>query len=229
MTRALQFRPDLLDEPNVLDVAIVEFAMLWPNDEDRRSRAMEASVILHLTETQALPIPRSAAEMSEMARLISNASRLADLSDDAKEANWRGVLAGKILLEAVGKSVLAPGLVNLSDLKKKLASGFGAALKVRLSEKTIDNRIWPEFRPVAPLWAAWLFVGDPRGRFPCQPAGLIDFLATAEAFRRLGETIHTPQSPKATILRPGETISISPSVALPIVTLEFKLKNPTAA
>ena len=104
--RALQFRPNVLDAPGALDVAIVEFLMLWPEDEARRSKAMEAAVIRHLTELRGLPIPRSAVEVSDMVRTVSAAPRLTDFTADAKDAFKRGAIAGKIFSKQSGSNIV---------------------------------------------------------------------------------------------------------------------------
>ena len=197
--RALQFRPNVLDAPGALDVAIVEFLMLWPEDEARRSKAMEAAVIRHLTELRGLPIPRSAVEVSDMVRTVSAAPRLTDFTADAKDAFKRGAIAGKIFFEAVGIEHCSSGGANLSRTKKEIAERFSKTLKIRMSEKTINNSVWPTYRSVSPFWAAWLYNWDTTGGFPCNPSDLGMFLATADAFRRRGETTRTPQSPKAAI------------------------------
>jgi hypothetical protein len=221
----LQFRPNVLDAPDVLDVSIVEFLMLWPEDEPRRAKAMEAAVVRHLTDSGALPMPQSAAELSDLARTISDAPKLSDFTDDGKSAFVRGVIAGKILFEAVGIERCSPGGANLSRTKSEIADKVRKVRKIRMSEKTIDNSVWPTYRSVSPFWAAWLYSGDPTGRFPCNPSDLGAFLATADAFRRLGETTRTPQSPKAAILREGESFAVPASLGLPSVRLEFEKRQ----
>jgi hypothetical protein len=223
--RMLQFRPNFLDAPNVLDVAILEFAMLWPHDETRRAAAMEAACVHHLMEMNELPIPQSASETTELARMLTASPRLGDYEKEAKSAFIEGVVAGKILIEAVGLSQLAPEDVNLSRTKIAVAEGFRKGQGIRMSEKTIDNSVWRTYRCVSPLWAAWLYSGDSKERFPCNPSDLGMFLATVDVFRRLGERTHTPQSPRATILRPGESIVVPPSISLPEVTLEFARRD----
>jgi hypothetical protein len=224
--RSLQFREGFLDAPNSLDVAILEFAMLWPNNETRRAQAMEAAVIHYLTETGGLPIPQSASETIEFARVLTASPRLGDFEGDAKTAFVSGTVAGKILLEAVGMSRIAPEYVNLSRIKVATAEVFREGLGIRMTEKTIDNRLWPTYRAVSSFWAAWLLTTpDPKNRFPCCPSDLGTLLATADALRRLGERTHTPQSPKATVLRRGESIMVPPTIALPAVSLEFERRR----
>ncbi len=214
----LRFRPNVLEAPGDLDVATVEFLMCWPDDEARQSRAMDAAVTHHLIETRGFLVPRSEIELSELARAIFDAPRLmSDLADDAKDAAWRGGIAGRILFEAVRLGQDA----NLSRIKFETASIVSKRLKIRMSEKTIDNRVWPTYRSVSPFWAALLYRGKLKGRFPCNPSDLGAFLATADAFRRLGEATHTPQSPNAAVLRRGESIQIPSGLALPAVDLEF--------
>jgi hypothetical protein len=79
---------------------------------------------------------------------------------------------------------------------------------LRVSLKTFQNQIWPTFRCVAHFWAASFkvmkFDGQP---FPCHVARLHEFLADAEAYRLMGETLRTKQSP-STVLNPGETIKL---------------------
>ncbi len=219
--KILSLRPDVLDGPTLLDVAVLEVTMLWPDNPDKLAGALQAIEVRHLTDREQWLPAASADEMSAFVRLVQSVPRMDDLASDAQEAMRRGTVAGFILLNAVGLIVASPERANLSSLKKKIAEGMQKKFKRRVSEKTIDNAILPAFRPVAPYWAAWLMTWSPPGRFPCSPADLGSFLGTAEALRRLGETLRTPQSP-ATILQAGAAIIPDPSIPIPRVGLSFE-------
>ncbi len=219
--KILSLRPDVLDGPTLVDVAVLEVTMLWPDNLDKRAGALQAIEVKHLTDREQWLPAASANEMSAFVRLVQSAPRFDELASEAKDAVWRGTVAGFILLNAVGLIEAAPERANLSSLKKKIAEAMRKKFKLRVSERTIDNTIWKTFRPVAAYWAAWLITQSPVGRFPCSPADLGSFLGAAEAFRRLGETHRTPQSPSP-ILQAGEAIIPDPSIPIPQVGLSFE-------
>ena len=76
---------------------------------------------------------------------------------------------------------------------------------IALSRKTIDNTIWPRFRCVAHLWAAYLWGAAPGDRtFPCRLDRLADSLTVAEWFRAEGEGFR-PKGSDRTVLSAAES------------------------
>jgi hypothetical protein len=132
-----------------------------------------------------------------------------------------GTIAGRILWEAVFSAVMQEGASPIPEVKQSLAKEL---VKERVSQKHIDNVIWPRYRPVAHLWAARKIrhdAGREQKHFPCSIAELPTFLATAEELRDKGESLRLPRSPEASILRKGDAIRLPDLVSLPGVTLHF--------
>src|SRR5262249_30788095 len=116
-----------------------------------------------------------------------------DLSQSRSIA--RGVQAGAYFYAAVASSVLGQPFsmkrcANLVALElKELWGGLGAK-----TQKQFDNQVWPEYRPVAHFWAAFLHestVVAPGRYIPCETTALPRFLRLAESFRRLGAKTRT--------------------------------------
>ncbi len=74
----------------------------------------------------------------------------------------------------------------------------------------INDAVWKIFRPVSPLWAAFIHLdnGGDDVPFPTVPANLPTFLAVAEGFRKLGEATRAPKRAD-TILKPGESLQFT--------------------
>lgn len=227
MNDRIILRPDVLQNPSILDVAVLEVLMLWPTDRARRERVLKSIVIKHVTDKKGWAAPASSLEVSDLVRLVQDAPRLEEFGEAAKDAMRRGVIAGALLTDVVGLTSMKSSNANLSRLKKRYAEAFTKKLRIRMSEKTIDNDVWREYRSVAPYWAAWLWLYVPCDRFPCDPNGLETFLATADAFRIAGESTRTHQSPSP-ILRVGETFVPDLSISLPHIDLEFEEATPEA-
>jgi hypothetical protein len=79
-----------------------------------------------------------------------------------------------------------------------------------ISAKTINNTVWPRYRCVSHLWAA--YIGGPKKGCPCTEAELPDFLGAAEAFRLAGERTKAWKSPEDRILRPEEMARLPDAV-----------------
>ena len=126
-----------------------------------------------------------------------------------------------ILLEAVGRHDIGSEDTGLTGIKCAMADRLGPGQ--RLSKKTIDNAVWPRFRPVANLWAAHNHRSRETGNamFPCRVRDLDIFLAVAEAYRRRGEIVRSAPQATTPVLRSGETVMIPPALALPEIELPF--------
>jgi hypothetical protein len=137
-----------------------------------------------------------------------------------------GFLAGYKLRKIVGLSMLrAPDATS-----EKVTAAIGNLMKRKgfrsISEKTITNQIWPQFRSVAYLWASYYHRSLNRdgadAPFPCRVAELRDFLAVAEAFRLYAEVTRTAVRSR-TILTPGTSIALPAGLSVPAVALDFEL------
>jgi hypothetical protein len=222
MTAVLDLRPDCLVDPSRMDLARIEMMMLWPKDEGLRATALRAIELKHAIETKSAPLPKDADELRAFFEIINSAPRIYELEGSAKEAFTRGMVAGGILRQGVGYSEVDPSQTSLSQVKKRMVGTLGGLIPKKITEKTINDSIWPMYRSVAAYWAAYSVVGP---EWPCTTSTLDKFLAIAEEFRRRGEATRGRQSPEPTILRRGETVAIPSGLQLPAFTLEFALKS----
>jgi len=222
--KVLALRSDVLIAPDQIDVAVIELVMLWPDEKARTNVSDQSAAFLFLTIADDDNSSNDGSIVSESAREIAKRRMFSGFNDEWEDRMLRGTIAGRLLIESIGLSLLAPELANFSRIKKAIAERFRIDRGIRMTEKTIDNTVWRTFRPVAAYWAAWIYCGGGQP-FPCQPDRLKEFLATAESFRRRAESIHLAQSPRETILLPGETIRIPPEIHLPEFELDLKLRS----
>jgi hypothetical protein len=209
--RMLDLRLDCLMSPNRADVAAVEVMMLWPKpeDEDWRRRVFQAVLTEHLIATGAHPIPEDAAELKLFYDSVIDFPSKAERTSAAKDAVVEGMQAGMYLLNEI-----EPG-EREHDLKQMMSDRL-KAIK-RTSPKTFENKIWPTYRCVAAFWAAWLNLNKyhPGLAFPCSVQLLGEFLATAEHYRRRGESHKMKQSRWPWLLPVTEMVRIPQLLELP--------------
>jgi hypothetical protein len=219
----LPLRADCLAGPTRLDVAVLEAVMLWPEDVEKRQRSIETSLVefgrLH---AKAMDSEGLRALLKEAA----DAPPLAELQEQSKPRFVQGVLAGMILRELLGLSLLAPERALMKLVLGELADGFRIAGRLNLSDKTIKNAVWPVFRPVAHLWAASVEINLElnEGAFPCRCDRLLAFLARAEAYRNLGERTRSKQSP-VMLLSAKSTWRLPREISVKPLELAFDLKR----
>ncbi len=225
--RVLELPSDFLKNPTRLSVAFFETLMLWPADDEQRTRALQSISLRHAIASGSMAVPSNSNELKNLVELLDSLPRQEELIDACRELFTQGVVAGAVLLEAVGMASIDVQRVKMSAIKRKFATG---PKPFRFSEKTIDNRIWRKFRSVSPFWAACLYLynyedGTQNRAFPCTVAQLSTFLATADEFRKCAERLHTPRSPTATLLNADESIRMPTTLILPLADLSFSLKN----
>jgi hypothetical protein len=187
----LEITPEMIG-PNRTRLALAYFdgIMLWPHDQAQRAEAMKSSIATFIkTAIDAAVPPMNLMIERDWYALAQEALPMRLVSDQSKTAFRHGVLAGELLAAAVNEHT-ASGSVKLESLKTEMTSA-----KRRKSHKTLDisrstleNTIWPRYKPVSHLWAAYvqtaLFERDPT--FPCRLDSLPDFLALADSFCRAG-------------------------------------------
>ena len=227
MADYLDLPTDCLTAPTRWDLAVIEARMIWPHNSDRRERYLSAvSVKVAVMAIDRVPLPKpSWTEVRDLAEAILSAPRIEDFTEAGKRAYYHGLVAGMVLDEAVGLHDIGRENTGLAGIKSAVATRLGP--EQRLSQKTIDNTVWPSYRSVVHFWAAYLQRSQETdsATFPCRGRDLSLFLAVAEVYRRRGETIRsTPKSP-STVLRPGDAVMIPPALALPEVELIFSTKN----
>lgn len=227
MVEYLDLRADCLARAARIDLAIIEARMLWPHDADKRIRYVNAvSIKLAAGNINRVPFPTpTPTEVRELAESMLSAPRVEDFTDAGKRAYTHGLVAGDILFEAVGYQDTGRENIGLGDIKSALVARLGR--EQHLSKKTIDNTVWPRYKPVAHLWAAHLHRSKETENtaFPCRARDLPIFLAVAEAYRRRGETIRSTAKAPSTVLCPGDAVMVPRAFKLPEVELNFSTKK----
>jgi hypothetical protein len=143
----------------------------------------------------------------DLFRTASGAKPLRMVQQESYAPFVGGIIAGTILHHALGTAIerIKGNSVSyaVNELSRRLGSGYSRA--------TIHN-LWREFKTVSHYWAAYVSAAHPQNRkslaFPCTVDSLAHFLATADAFCRLGQTTRAWRSPKGTILNPDECLQL---------------------
>jgi hypothetical protein len=187
--------------------------MTWPRDKRKREHWIRSSKLYELrnhvgslsepTVRKALNIALETTPFRELAATVMN-------------ERSHGAIAGWLLARAIIEGQTS-GTVNLGSIIKQFIHGskqFRSPDLMRISEKTINNAVWPEFRSVAHYWAAYVLDKSVPKEWPCAISNLGMFLATAEAFREAGEAVRTKQGP---VLRLGESVRAPETLLLPTV------------
>lgn len=214
-------RGEALLTPHRLDLAAIEAQMAWPHDQECRNRAMAASIIEHMKRH---PRDMRPGDYEFWFSLAANATPLAAVIEEFADRTKRAFLVGMVLHDLVGCAscgirVTKENLISrvIAPYEKRKDGG-----NIRISVKTFQNHVWPEFESVAHFWAAALkHLEKDGGVFPCQMSMLREFLADAEAYRVAGETLRMRQSP-TTILNPSKTLKLPPWLTVKPSTLEFE-------
>jgi hypothetical protein len=216
----LSFVDNSLTHPSRLDAAYLEATMLWPTDKDADKRTRDEALKTSTSEFgrsiwQILP----AEVADQLFALAADTFPPRAMKDLSNEPFLHGFIAGRILRLVVSRvsrgvddeTASMDWIVN--SLSKEYSPNW------RLRPRTIQNKIWHNFRCVAHLWAAWIEGVQGTGEFifPCRPESLRAFLATAEAYRRLGEQTSTWKSP-TTVLKSRECYVPPIGLILPVVS-----------
>ncbi len=206
---------EALENPARLHLSMIEATMLWPSDKAAREAALTTAAIEHSA-------PYVDGLEPEDLRLFAELSRLSFPLDHIRHGALtpfrRGAIAGMVLRECVGRVALGHTIT--------LAAEFRRVAGDTVTKKIFDNDLWPSFRPVAPLWAAWLDEAlDGNPAFPCEIGGIRGFLETAEAYRIAAEGTRTRQSPKP-LMAPGAAIRLAPELEIVPSKLSFQERDP---
>jgi hypothetical protein len=193
-----------------LDVLALEAYMLAPSDEVARQEIRTTTGIEFANRHRDL-LPSDF--FRDLFRTASDAKPLQTVQKESYAPFVGGIIAGTILHHAVGATIegLKGNSVSyaVSELSRRFGSGYSRA--------TIHN-LWRKFKKVSHYWAAYisagLFKNSGAPDFPCTVDSLAHFLATADAFRELGQSTHAWKSPKTRIL-PRECVRLDCSFELP--------------
>jgi hypothetical protein len=163
---------------------------------------------------------------------LAAAGFVLELDKQRRQRFERGLVAGRILIAAVGNAGQTNptgALVTMKDAKESARQPFDYARQTqgrnqtKVSLKLIDNEIWPQFQPVAHFWAAYHDHLGKTCEFPCAPCDLFALLAHAEAYRRLGEATRLRPNSSRPVLDASRTVRLPDDVGslLPKGILNF--------
>jgi len=148
--------------------------------------------------------------------------------EKVKHALSNGLRAGVILDRLLGNCL---GLGH--DPILKVAKGAAADLDLRdicgeehVSASKIENTIWKHYKPVAHFWAAHIYRWE--GKFPCAVGEIENFLALAEAFRKIGETFELHQKGEFA-LDAAKTWRLPEGLPIPKLKLVFNRREDSVA
>lgn len=177
--------------------------MLWPDDAEKRDRAMRTSVAQHirgtLTKIDSVPGARLDANVRDVLySMMCEALPSWLIREGAFQAFRDGMLAGELLGAAVlRRDSTTP--VKLESIKHQIVERGKCsnvpALKV--SRSTIENTIWSRKKAVAPFWAAFCefaLVRHERRNFPCALYRVPEFLALVRFFLKTGRRTSLPRN-----------------------------------
>lgn len=216
--QTLPLRPDWQTNPNARDAGLVAVWMLWPDDQVQRDKAAHSFDIELAIRNPDMPSSETATEAGIFVDLVRAIPSIeAQYGEEIRNGFLRGMISGAILLRSV-RDAGQCAQVTLATYKAEIAERFCAldssehgpvdGVTRRMSVKTIDNDVWPRFRSVSHLWAAYLSAeyGIGQNVIPCQPERLSQFLARADLLRMRGESIRPRNS--GPVLRRYEAVRI---------------------
>lgn len=215
--------PPLPDMTWPNSVVVIEGVMLWPgeNDEDKeqRRRAIERSEVEYYKEKELNEIDKA-----DLFARADAAYPLAALQPHAVKPYHHGMFAGIVLHTVLELIAGDPDNASLGRAIEMTLLAFPPGRQ--LSNATFNKTIWPKFRCVAHLWAAYfsLSMFHDRIHFPSTLDDLPTFLADAEGYRIIGKSWKTKQSPRKAILLADETIRLPEGLAIEPTDLRFEME-----
>jgi len=214
-TPVLNLPADCLTSPTLVHVAEVAAMMLWPDDQRSRDYFFIATVL------HSVPLVERNNHYLALALQITPPPGSLELR--VRLSQVHGAQAGAYFYETVAASALGLSF-SMKEFRGTLADGFKGVSGSSEKDRDFEKRIWPVYRPVAHLWAAFLHRSDiGTGRpFPCAVDDFADFIRLASGFRELGEETKINgkglNGQTRRLLQPGEAVAFPQ--ALPIrVTL----------
>jgi hypothetical protein len=207
-----------IDHPTKMELACIEVLMLWPDDAKQRALAMRC-VVAQFGATMAAKGAVAPDEIGKLIALAAGAPRGAEIAAGIGTRMDDGLRAGAILFDALALAAVEPEQAGMARVMGSHAKVIGG--RQHTKSKAIYNRVWTPFRPVAPLWAAYMNRARETGchTFPCRLADFAVFLAAAEAFRRRAETVRSEHAKP--ILGPGEAWHLRPEIIVPQLKIDF--------
>lgn len=158
---------------------------------------------------------------------LANAAIARPIKHDEIRRNWGyGLLSGLILMFLLEKKVASLGTaiqLGIDLLTKRYSRCVMQAKFPSQNFNTIEQRIWPRFRPSAHIWAALsgskgVVTKRPWTRLQVEkhPGGIPGLLAEADQFRIAGEN-RLPTTSNKPVLRPEEVWTVPGGYYLPSI------------
>jgi hypothetical protein len=219
-----------IQRPSRLSVDRVGRIMLWPGSDeaDARERATAFAVsqfIVDAVRDGWAPMPESHADLAQALDVIVRGAKFSDaVHNEAKPRYFEGVLVGYMIGEMLYDLNERQNASSIGEAKRralnKLRRAGSDILKRSFDLKRFDNAIWPRFRPVAHLWAAYIDRCHAlrRHTFPCSVGDLPQFLTLAALILETGCQCKPKRSPVALL---DKTLAWQPadeiSALLPLI------------
>lgn len=211
--------------------------MLYPEDELQRGQAAQVSRARMMLDAAATSRDRSASDgrrpesVTVLHEFSASALPIEGGQEEAMRRYKRGVLVGTFLTDYLADK-LAGLDPRLGELKENIRGKLAGTPQYRhLSASTIENRVWAVFRPVSPLFAAYLQLAarshNIRAGYPfsCHLDDLPLFLGIAEAFRLKGEDCQLVRYGHKLLPR-GVSWAVPPEIPLPRIDLGLASPSP---
>ena len=200
----LQIDDAIVSNPSRAHLSIIGGWMLWPDDEAKRLEAFTSNVVAmgqDLKRQGKLDLPT----LEEIFELAVDAKPVAQTFE--LDAYTQGQIAGHRLMAAIAGKDADGKALKIGDIDAKLRKSFA---KRRGSNSSFVNDIWKRYRSVSHLWAAHIqfTTSNDYRPFPCELAGIIEFLWLSEEWRRRGESTKTRGGPWPTVLISGECVRV---------------------
>lgn len=197
--------------------------MAYPQDGPARQKVVEAvdagNIKALIEDAQALVDKAGRGSVNVSGKLALLLAGAPDMYDTIGAAVDQSAFGGRICGMMLGYMVFrgerpeTRSTASLNSALRMVEEGCRLGGWKGGSRQNIKQHIWPAFRPVAHLWAAYQFVEnssiDVGASF--DPQHLKIFLWTAEWFRRKGEALVPPHGREA-ILSSDETWKLRPKV-----------------
>lgn len=118
------------------------------------------------------------------------------MREESQKALYHGIATGLTLAGVLHRRDTGHPRAQVGAVMELVAKRLAGVGDFKLTVKTMNNAVWPRYRSVAHLWAAYVQAAlvnrDPI--FPCRLDRLADFLHVAEWFRAEGEGWRPKQS-----------------------------------
>ncbi len=132
----LELTPELVGpRRSRIVLAMIETAMLWPHDEDRKSRAWKASLVQHAVDIADSVVdfsqPINPGDFKIWNETLLSFPSLDDIQEDAKRPFIHGMTAGFILYQMISLSEVGSPVAQLTTVKKRILADLRSKVPQR--------------------------------------------------------------------------------------------------